>query len=336
MKDINSLTIVFDMYGCPNRCKHCWIGSLPNRKLTITDSTTVANFFKTKFPRNFTFYSWMREPDYADNYKEIWELDNKLSVDNLPKRFELASFYRIVRDKEYVPWLSKLGVKVVQLTLFGLERLTNLYIGRKGAFNEIITATKILINNNITPRWQVFINQENKEEIIELIELSKTFDQEFELFIHEGSCDGENELLYPIRITRNDISDTIKPYYLNYDALYEEKTLYEKLSYDNSTSSLITSDVVFYVTNDFSVYPNLSNIAPWWKIGNIKENTVDEIIANYLNHVPTAMKIRSTIPLGEIVQSVGNKASEKLFSKADYIIYLLNQYARKTHFGSVK
>ncbi len=332
MKDINSLTIVFDMYGCPNRCKHCWIGSLPNRKLTIKDSTTVANFFKTKFPRNFTFYSWMREPDYADNYKEIWKLDNKLSVDNLPKRFELASFYRIVRDKEYVPWLSKLGVKVVQLTLFGLERLTDLYIGRKGAFNEIITATKILINNNITPRWQVFINQENKEEIIELIELSKTFDQEFELFIHEGSCDGENELLYPIRITRNDISDTIKPYYLNYDALYEEKTLYEKLSHDNSTSSLITSDVVFYVTNDFSVYPNLSNIAPWWKIGNIKENTVDEIIANYLNHVPTAMKIRSTIPLGKIVQSVGNKASEKLFSKADYIIYLLNQYARKTHF----
>ena len=24
------LALVVDMYGCPNRCRHCWLGRLPN------------------------------------------------------------------------------------------------------------------------------------------------------------------------------------------------------------------------------------------------------------------------------------------------------------------
>ena len=27
------LTICIDYYGCPNRCKHCWLGNLPNKQL---------------------------------------------------------------------------------------------------------------------------------------------------------------------------------------------------------------------------------------------------------------------------------------------------------------
>ena len=27
------LNLVVDMYGCPNRCLHCWIGHMPNRKM---------------------------------------------------------------------------------------------------------------------------------------------------------------------------------------------------------------------------------------------------------------------------------------------------------------
>lgn len=27
------LSLVVDMFGCPNRCWHCWIGHMPNRKM---------------------------------------------------------------------------------------------------------------------------------------------------------------------------------------------------------------------------------------------------------------------------------------------------------------
>src|SRR5690554_6875556 len=242
MKKIDKLSIVFDMYGCPNRCKHCWIGHMDNKNLTIEDLHLVANYFKD-LSDNFEIYSWMREPDYADNYKELWELENALAKGIKPERFELASFYRLVRDKRYAPWLSKIGVKKVQLTLFGLEENTDYFIGRIGAFKEILQATDILLDNNIAPRWQVFINQKNKDEMIEIVNLSKRLKlaertkangQEFKLFIHEGSCDGENEKLYSIRITRDDIPEEIKPYILNYNELKEERELYKELINDDS------------------------------------------------------------------------------------------------------
>jgi len=31
------ITACLDMYGCPNRCKHCWLGNTPNGKLSVED-----------------------------------------------------------------------------------------------------------------------------------------------------------------------------------------------------------------------------------------------------------------------------------------------------------
>ena len=103
------------------------------------------------------------EPDFCDDYKERWIRDNLISVQDKPERFELASFYRLVRDPEYVRFLKENGVEKVQLTFFGLEEMTDAYVGRKNAFQELLQATDILIANGISPRWQAFINEENKQ-----------------------------------------------------------------------------------------------------------------------------------------------------------------------------
>lgn len=224
-----NLTICLDMAGCPNRCKHCWIGHMPNQNLSDSDASFVVDCFKPYF-LNITFYSWLREPDYCKNYRNRWILDNKLSSGKKPKRFELASFYRLVRDKEYIEFLKDVGVKKVQLTLFGLESFTDKYVGRKGAFKEILEATEILISNQIAPRWQAFINEENKNEIPKLIKLIDDLKirsrcKDFEFFVHEGSCDGENLKLYDIRIQKDSISQEVLPYYLDYDQLKTEAEL---------------------------------------------------------------------------------------------------------------
>ena len=105
----------------------------------------------------------------TENFRERWIADNELSSGNKPQRFELASFYKIVREPDYVKFLKEVGTKKVQLTLFGLEEMTDKYVGRKGAFKEILEATEILIANDISPRWQMFINEENKDEIEKLL-----------------------------------------------------------------------------------------------------------------------------------------------------------------------
>lgn len=161
------LNLVADLYGCPNRCLHCWLGHMPNRRMEDGADRFMMEYFDPYFDR-IAFYSWLREPDFCDSYAERWRRDLAISKNTKPERFELASFYRIVRDENYIPFLQSAGVKKVQLTLFGLKETQDRYVGRKGAYEETMKATDLLISAGMIPRWQCFINEENREEIVEL------------------------------------------------------------------------------------------------------------------------------------------------------------------------
>ena len=118
------------------------IGHSPNGNLTKEDLIDVARLFRP-YTDALTVYDWYREPDYHDDYIELWNLSHQLS-DISQEHFELISVYRIVRDKEYVKWFSSLGLKSAQLTLFGTEEKTNFYTGRKHAYLDILKAIEIL------------------------------------------------------------------------------------------------------------------------------------------------------------------------------------------------
>ena len=334
-----NLTICLDMAGCPNRCKHCWIGHMPNINLSSSDASFVINCFKPYFP-NITFYSWLREPDYCKDYKNRWLLDNKLSTGKKPERFELASFYNLVRDKEYVKFLKDVGVKKVQLTLFGLESLTDKYVGRKGAFKEILKATEILISNGIAPRWQVFINEENKNEIPKLIKLIddlkiKERCKDFELFVHEGSCDGENLKLYDLRIQKGNIPTEVLPYYLDYDKLKTEAELvldFKSRKNEYFVPSNQGGDITIYVSNTFDVYFNFTNMVNEWEIGNLKDDDIKEICRRIITEDIPALKVARIITLSDLANKFGDSTSKRLFSEDDFKMYLLNKMLKENSF----
>ena len=129
--------------------------------------------------------------------------------------------YECDPDKDEAQWmdavafLKEVGTKKVQLTFFGGKMTTDKYVGRKGAYQELMEATKILLRNGITPRWQFFINMENKEEILPQIKMGETMGVK-EIFVHEGSCDGNNAKLYGIHIEKEAIPKELIPYYLDY------------------------------------------------------------------------------------------------------------------------
>ena len=186
------LSLVVDMHGCPNRCRHCWLGHMPNRTMEEDADVWLVDYFRPWFD-TIAYYSWLREPDFCVGYRERWARDNAISVNAKPERFELASFWRLVRDPDYVRFLKEVGTRKVQLTLFGLEAMTDKYIGRKDAFQEVLKATDILLENQIAPRWQAFLTEENREEVTALPDLIKTLDLEkrcqafggtFRFFVH--------------------------------------------------------------------------------------------------------------------------------------------------------
>ena len=130
------LLLACDLRGCPNRCKHCWLGDLPNQPMQAGNDEAIVSFFEPYF-RKIAFYSWLREPDFTDDYRARWGKDRRLSRGIEPRRFELASFYRIVRDPEYVKFLKDVGTKKVQLTFFGLKENDRPLRGKKGRVRRI-------------------------------------------------------------------------------------------------------------------------------------------------------------------------------------------------------
>ncbi|HEY8364017.1 MAG TPA: hypothetical protein VIK84_00475 [Haloplasmataceae bacterium] len=334
----SKISVCLDMKGCPNRCKHCWIGHLPNNNLQKEDLEFVAKSF-APYTDTLEVFSWFREPDYSDDYQELWEIEKKLCKNTLPKRFELLSFYRINRDPHYLKWAYDLGVRKCQLTFFGLEKNTDYYVGRSGAFKELINATNLLIENKIAPRYQVFVNKQSISDINNFIELTKEMKlkercldigQEFTLFIHQGTCDGENELLYDIRITDEDLK-YIPSEYLIFDLGKKESDLYQELINDHSTRNIVNNEPVFYVTSDFSVYPNYTNIAKPWCLGNLKKDSIEQILFNYQNNLSLAQNTSINVPFSELVKKSGNPNSRRLFDTDDYIIYLLNKYLKSLY-----
>ena len=329
------LTIAVDMYGCPNRCLHCWLSHMPNRIMEEGSDQWIVDRFRPYFEQ-IEFFSWLREPDFCPDYQVRWERDKQLSVNTLPRRFELASFWRLARDPEYVYFLKEVGVKCVQLTFFGMEDTTDRYIGRKGAFEELIKATDILLEHGICPRWQTFINEENKEELVELLHLSeelkvaqraKAFDADFRFFVHAGSCEGENRKLYPIRIIKDHIPEELIPHFLDLDRNYSERELC--INWKEDESCFVPhndGDIVIYVSNDYGLYFNFTHMSREWLIGNLKKDDIEELVRRITDEDIPALNAARNITLGELVSRYGDPTSERLFSEDDYRMYLLNRY----------
>jgi len=315
--------------------------------MTPDDMTEIAAQFKP-YANEFEIDSWYREPDFKDNYKELWELRRQLS-DKITPHFELISVWRIVRDDAYVKWLVSLGLSKAQLTLFGGERTTDSYTGRKGAYREILQAIDILIENRISPRIQVFVNKENIAELplVEELILEKNlpkrcaaFGGVFTCFVHQGSCDGENAKLYGVRVTEDDLKRippmlseyTLKHFHaknLNEVFGQTERELYQQLITDSSTGSYVTDSPVLFVDDAYQVYPNITTPASYWCLGNLKESGAKQILQNYISGKSAAQTVRREIPFCEIVKQCGDKNSLRLFGKQDYAEYLLNQYCEK-------
>jgi len=342
-----SIGVWLDMYGCPNRCKHCWLGVTPNGNLSVDDLKFVANAFRP-FTNNLEIFDHYREPDYSNNYKELWEITTNLSNIKTP-HYENISYWRAVRDNEYIPWLYSKGVRAAQLTIFGDEKTTDFFVGRKGAFNEILQTIELLLQNKISPRIQMFIYKNNiaqlpyVQSLIEKLDLEKRcsdIGNKFAFFLNQGSCDGENEQFYSDWITPEDVAQ-IPPKLVEFTIKHwgkpniievfgeTEKELYNQLIQDSSfISSIVTNTPWFFVDIDFNVYPNYETPSPFWCLGNLKADGAEKILETYINNNSKAQRIMVSIPVSEMAKKHGNPESMRLFDISDYQNYLLTKYCR--------
>ena len=69
-KNQSCLGIMVDLAGCPNRCRHCWLGEHRNGCMGAQEFIKIAIQFKRACEavengcRELSFFSWWREPDF--------------------------------------------------------------------------------------------------------------------------------------------------------------------------------------------------------------------------------------------------------------------------------
>lgn len=335
---IDELNIAIDMGGCPNHCKHCHLGTSKKTNLSIDDFDLVYELF-ANHTEKLAIYSFYKEPDYLNNYQELYELERKLSNNNFYQRKERISIYRLNHDEHYLEWIKKIGIKQIELTLFGLERNTNNFTRRTNYYQETIKAINLLLENNIIPRIKIIINKNNINEQSKLLNNLKEINRNEEIIVYgvNPKPTGEGLKYMHERITKKDLKlipnelfDTSSKYmHTNNPFGLVESELYQKYQENEGHINLKQKPLTLYIDYKFDVYPNILSMAPYLKLGNIKENTVTEIIENYEQDLVYAFKIAKEVKIKDLVREFGNQQGIWLFNEEDYLPYLLELYCKK-------
>jgi len=342
-----SLSILVDLCGCPNRCRHCWLGSHPNGNLSADDFKEIAQVFKDYKASNpgvideLTFYSWWREPDFSSEYRRLRELEVELSAPYRTERFELLSTWRLAHDETYAKWAADNGPKCCQITFFGMEETTDWAMGRRGAFADQITATERCLEAGIIPRWQIFpLKRTLDGELDALFALMNELDlhnrceklgSRFEFFFNSFTPEGNGYLLDGERLEAQDI-DRIPAAMAaqSRDGLEllgrpESELVAEMLKVSEPVNKWM-KHLALEFDSKYNVYTNIAEAADWWKLGNLQTDGADKIMDALINRTAPAMVINKTVPLCELASRYGDPDSSKLYDYDDLICRFFHQW----------
>lgn len=341
------LGVMVDMAGCPNRCRHCWLGGQRNGTMSVDDFEQIAAAFKDWRDENgqgfksLGFFSWWREPDYRDDYRELWQLEQALSSPGRAQRFELLSAWRLARDASYAEWAATLAPKACQITFFGMEENTDWGTRRKGAFQDHLRATERCLSAGIAPRWQLFVTKRNQPAELEafyrliydlrLHERCEAIGRTFEVFIGGISPEGSGYEIEDVRMEEDDLSrvpaDLISLCSGGLSSLGKpEYAWLDALSHRTDAPQITPPVPCVTITADYEVYPNIAEPTAWWRLGHLKNDGVDKVIKAYRDEIAPGMAANRNIPIAALAQQFGEATSKKLYTEDDLICRFMHQW----------
>jgi len=342
------IAVALDMAGCPNRCRHCWLGHTPNKRIPEETLREVVRAFREwkrpgtskPFFERLSVATWYREPDFAPNYRRLWELERELCDEGAALRFELLSIWRLARDESYAPWAREIGTQTCQISFFGLEETTDWFCRRRGAFRDSLLATERLIQSGIRPRWQLFLTERLVPELEAFVALVEELDLErrvrallpedapFELFIHGVCPDGEGFEIEHLR-PAVDVLDVLPAYLVQKTLAYKDKAsleaclgraeadwLPELLELDAPLAEM-PGTLAFMVTPELDVYSNLGEPSPAWRLGNLRG--LDAILRRFEHDEVAGLQAMFHVPISELARSYGRPESRLLYERDDLI-----------------
>jgi len=331
--------VALDMQGCPNRCRHCYVGSLPNRRMSEDDLRWAVGRFKDHFRdasgglvvEKLSVCSWGREPDFSDNYERLAALEAELG-DGQPTRYELLSVWRLARDADYARWAKRIGPDTCQISFFGLERTQDFFHRRRGAFQDCLRAAERLLEAGMKPRWQLFLTKKILPDLgglMKLIERMRIRQRvealggEFVMFIHPPALVGEGRKIAHLSATLEDtklvpaeLAAATRKHFDSERIWTTEAETVARIADDAEAVGppypYPSPKLWFLVAGNWDVFSNMGTTDPWWGLGNLKREPVQAILESFENDRILPLKVNRAEMLQELARRYGDPHSRRV------------------------
>lgn len=336
--------VALDMAGCPNRCRHCYLGYPPTRRMDGGELRRVVGRFRAwtrpgetgPWLRHVQAFSSFREPDYHPDYRAFYELEGEINGRE-PTRFELLSIWRLARDPDYAPWARSVGTEACQITLFGLDATHDWFVRRRGSFRDSLVATERLLEAGIRPRWQIFLTRRILPEIDALYDMvdrlrlrqrAEALGSPFQVFVHTPGPDGEAFGIEGLRPTVSALARipaellAASAAHLGHSLGEAEGDIVARLCRRDEPAATRWGDtdrLGFYVTSCLDVYPNIADMNPWWRLGNLDNDRIEVIMGRMENDGSVGLRVLRDMPISALARRYGRPRGHRLYTEGDLI-----------------
>ncbi|MCK5133395.1 MAG: hypothetical protein KAR40_14735 [Candidatus Sabulitectum sp.] len=248
------------------------------------------------------------------------------------------SVWRIARDRTYLPWAKSVGPDSCQITLFGMQKTNDWFYRRSGAFADALSATERLLDNGMKPRWQIFLTTKLLPELDDLLAVVdklnlrkrvRELGSEFQIFINLPGPEGEAEKLQHLRPTIDQVSGLPESLlassrkHLGQDVLWRtEAELVSEIINTPFLKEELPEKLWFFVRSNWDVYANIGTLDPWWRLGNLKQDSVESIIHQYECDQVPGMKAQFHLPPAILAEKHGDPGGQRIYSCRDSLLAL--------------
>lgn len=250
----------------------------------------------------------------ADYPELIDNIEFNKSLDFIGAKYLQINGIRYRNDFELIHYLEKVkeaGIVYVDTTFYGLEKYHDYFANREGDFAYLINIAKAVKSVGLALQPTVFVCEENKNEIFDLIELLKEY-AGANCKVHTALQDyrGNGENLEGIRLTKQ-----------SYEMLHDNVK-------ETINISRYKTEEEWLKGNSFSQYTSRNLVLALCpdNIDMLETMTCDEII-NYL--IGLDERYYNAIPdIGLLVKLYGNRNCQKLYRQRDLLWKWQKQYIK--------
>lgn len=302
--------------GCQCTCDHCLTyGHKSNFNMSMKDVEHILKNVKDYSEEGFFFplYDVTNHPEFIDILKlsHSYDFKRNLLSTNGVHDFTLEEFQS----------LKDLGIVDIQLAFHGMGRTHDSFVHYKGAYKRLLDLIDSAGDFGFK-FWNIlFVHKENSHEIEKLIEELKKmkFIRNEDVGINTYMYMGRAMKLKHLQFTQeefNSISfkEQIKPQRRFTESQWLEMVKEEQWNkpafiYDNSNLDLHIDRNLNVYFKDYNPYyfNGLANSEEGFKLGNLNNETLTEIIKRTDNERPPFIKTLEEITIPEMASEVGKR-----------------------------